>query len=135
MKTIRMPRKMGEITERLPKPQYDAPTPTIKRTNSMPSGLAEADAQARGEKSRTEQRKPEFVRPANGSLDPMTSHKSHNSLLELPHKAIIRTNAVTEDKASMSRALMEKAHEIHNKNSQSEKKMSSGPTTSIANRA
>ena len=43
MKTIRMPRRMGEITERLPKAQYDEPTPTIKRTNSLPSGLAEAD--------------------------------------------------------------------------------------------
>ena len=25
MKTIRMPRKMGEITERMPAPQYDLP--------------------------------------------------------------------------------------------------------------
>jgi len=32
MKTIRMPRRMGEITERLPAPQYDGPT--FKRTNS-----------------------------------------------------------------------------------------------------
>ena len=32
MKTIRMPRRMGEITERMPKPQYDQPV--FKRTNS-----------------------------------------------------------------------------------------------------
>jgi NIMA (never in mitosis gene a)-related kinase len=41
MKTIRMPRNKAEITDRLPKPQYDQPT--IKRTNSMPLGLMEAD--------------------------------------------------------------------------------------------
>ena len=41
--TIRMPRKMGEITERMPAPQYDQPSPAIKRTNSMPSGLEEAN--------------------------------------------------------------------------------------------
>ena len=35
MKTIRMPRRMGEITERLPAPQYDS-TPAFKRTNSQP---------------------------------------------------------------------------------------------------
>lgn len=34
MKTIRMPRRMGEITERLPKPQYDQPV--FKRNNSQP---------------------------------------------------------------------------------------------------
>jgi len=66
-----MPRKMGEITDRLPKPQYDAPTPTIKRTNSMPSGLAEADAKAKGQfKSLTENRKdeqPVSVRASIGS--------------------------------------------------------------------
>jgi hypothetical protein len=35
MKTIRMPRRMGEITNRLPEPQYDKPT--FKRTNSQPA--------------------------------------------------------------------------------------------------
>ena len=35
MKTIRMPRRMGEITERLPASQYDQPS--FKRTNSQPN--------------------------------------------------------------------------------------------------
>lgn len=40
MKTIRMPRRMGEITERLPAPQYDQPT--YKRTKSQPSSALDA---------------------------------------------------------------------------------------------
>jgi len=38
MKTIRMPRRMGEITERMPAPQYDTATngSAIKRTTSQP---------------------------------------------------------------------------------------------------
>jgi hypothetical protein len=36
MKTIRMPRHMGDITERLPGQQYDS-HPKIKRTNSHSS--------------------------------------------------------------------------------------------------
>ena len=35
MKTIRMPRRMGEITDRLPAPQYDSVP--FKRTNSQPN--------------------------------------------------------------------------------------------------
>ena len=74
MKTIRMPRKMGEITERMPAPQYDQPSPAIKRTNSMPSGLEEADKS----KALTEKKKPEFVRGSvNGSLNKeLTSNRS-----------------------------------------------------------
>jgi hypothetical protein len=40
MKTVRMPRRMGEITDRLPAPQYDQPL--IKRTNSLPQMQLEA---------------------------------------------------------------------------------------------
>ena len=36
MKTIRMPRRMGEITERLPAPQYDNQSAAVKRTVSQP---------------------------------------------------------------------------------------------------
>lgn len=36
MKTIRMPRRMGEITERLPAPQYDTQSAAVKRTVSQP---------------------------------------------------------------------------------------------------
>lgn len=36
LKTIKMPRKMGQITERLPAPQYDEDK-RIKRTNSLPT--------------------------------------------------------------------------------------------------
>ena len=65
MKTIRMPRKLGEITERMPAPQYDQPSPAIKRTNSMPSGLEEANQKAQSEK-----KKPDFVRASvGGSLN------------------------------------------------------------------
>lgn len=35
-----MPRRMGEITERLPAPQYDQPT-ALKRTRSQPSSQLE----------------------------------------------------------------------------------------------
>jgi len=56
-----MPRKMGEITDRLPKANYDAPTPKIKRTNSMPSGLDEADGKFKAPVFKTEPRKPEYI--------------------------------------------------------------------------
>lgn len=36
LKTIKMPRKMGQITERLPAPQYNSDK-QIKRTNSLPT--------------------------------------------------------------------------------------------------
>lgn len=36
MKTIRMPRRTNEISQRLPEPQYDKPAPAFKRTNSQP---------------------------------------------------------------------------------------------------
>ena len=58
---------MGEITERLPKPQYDQPssTPSIKRTNSMPSGLPEADISSPSNK-----KKPDFIRSSvNGNIN------------------------------------------------------------------
>ena len=90
MKTIRMPRRMGEITERLPKAQYDEPTPTIKRTNSLPSGLAEADTIKQG---LDEKKKPDFIRGSTNSIEPLNSHKSQSALLEIPHKAIIRSSA------------------------------------------
>jgi serine/threonine protein kinase len=137
MKTIRMPRKMGEITDRLPKPQYEAPTPKIKRTNSMPSGLAEADAASKAPKFITEPRKPEYITKSTDrslrSLEASNQHRSQAALLELPHKAILRTNAA-QDNANISRSLMEKAHEIHNRQSNSEQK-SSNPAISIGNRA
>jgi len=37
LKTIKMPRRMGQITERLPAPQYDNDQMRIKRTNSLPA--------------------------------------------------------------------------------------------------
>jgi len=37
LKTIKMPRRMGQITERLPGPQYDSEPKSIKRTNSLPA--------------------------------------------------------------------------------------------------
>lgn len=37
LKTIKMPRRMGQITERLPAPQYDNEEKRIKRTNSLPT--------------------------------------------------------------------------------------------------
>lgn len=41
LKTIKMPRRMGQITERLPAPQYDTDSSTrIKRTNSLPTNSA-----------------------------------------------------------------------------------------------
>lgn len=123
---------MGEITERLPKAQYDQPEPKIKRTNSMPTGLAEADLKAMADK-----KKPDFIRSSvNGNIsqDPST-HKSQSALLELPHKAMImrnRASAKEEEDSNSSRALMKKAHELHNI-SKSESKKSEG--MSIANRA
>ena len=39
MKTIRMPRRMGEITERMPAPQYD--NEPLKRTRSQPQSQME----------------------------------------------------------------------------------------------
>ena len=41
MKTIRMPRRMGEITERLPAPQYDQQQQMVKRTRSQPQSQLE----------------------------------------------------------------------------------------------
>ena len=42
MKTIRMPRRMGEITERLPAPQYDQQQQQmVKRTRSQPQSQLE----------------------------------------------------------------------------------------------
>jgi len=37
LKTIKTPRRMGQITERLPAPQYDNEEKRIKRTNSLPT--------------------------------------------------------------------------------------------------
>ena len=141
MKTIRMPRKMGEITERLPKAQYDAPTPTIKRTNSMPSGLAEADHRANASKFVSEPKKYEYItKSTDRTLEALPSHhRSQASLLELPHKAILRMplpKPQDDYNANISRSLMEKAHELHNSNrySNSEQK-ASAPAISIGNRA
>jgi len=36
LKTIKMPRRMGQITERLPAPQYETDAKSIKRNNSLP---------------------------------------------------------------------------------------------------
>lgn len=107
MKTIRMPRKMGEITDRLPAPQYDDHKP-IKRTNSMPAGLAEVVGIE--PKSQSEKKKPEFIRSGNtnASVD-LGQHKSQSALLELPHKVILRS--APEEKES-SRSLMQKAREL-----------------------
>ena len=79
-------------------------------------------------------KKPAFVRSsANGSLDP-NSHKSQSALLELPHRAMILRNSASEDKddTNSSRALMKKAHELHNI-SKSESRKSEA--AAIANRA
>ena len=96
----------------------------------MPSGLLEADM-----KSQSEKKKPEFVRAsANGSLEPMQSHKSQSALLELPHKAILRSDPkASEDKGNVSRSLMEKAHELHNRAKENNK--NKGSQLSIGNRA
>lgn len=37
LKTIKMPRRMGQITAALPAPQYDNEEKKIKRTNSLPT--------------------------------------------------------------------------------------------------
>jgi serine/threonine protein kinase len=37
LKTIKMPRRMGEITERLPAPQYETGPKSMKRNNSLPT--------------------------------------------------------------------------------------------------
>ena len=78
----------------------------------MPSGLAEADAIQKG---LSEKKKPEFIRQSTNSIEPINSVKSQSALMELPHKAILRSNAGVEDKQSISRSLMEKAHELHAK--------------------
>ena len=37
LKTIKMPRRMGQITERLPAPQYETDARPMKRNNSLPA--------------------------------------------------------------------------------------------------
>jgi len=39
LKTIKLPMRMGQITERLPEPQYDNESKLIKRSNSQPSSV------------------------------------------------------------------------------------------------
>ena len=51
MKTIRMPRRLGEITERMPAPQYDQPS--FKRTNSQPQTKLEVIDTESGKKLMT----------------------------------------------------------------------------------
>ena len=99
----------------------------------MPSGLPGLEEST--PKPISERKKPDFVRSsANGSLEP-NSHKSQSALLELPHRAMILRNSAAgekEDDSNSSRALMKKAHELHNI-SKSESKKSEA--ASIANRA
>ena len=98
----------------------------------MPSGLP--GLEETNSRPISEKKKPDFIRSsANGSLE-VNSHKSQSALLELPHRAMILRNSAAEDKddTNSSRALMKKAHELHNI-SKSESKKSEA--TSIANRA
>lgn len=66
LKTIKMPRKLGEITERLPEAQYDK-QPSLKRNNSMPA-IKESRS---GDKPPTAEsvKRPKLETRSNGSLD------------------------------------------------------------------
>ena len=93
--------------------------PGLEETNSRPI---------------SEKKKPDFIRSSvNGSVD-VNSHKSQSALLELPHRAMILRNSAAEEKddTNSSRALMKKAHELHNISKSESRK---DEATVIANRA
>ena len=77
----------------------------------MPSGLEEAN-----QKSHTEKKKPEFIRNSvNGSLNKELNSNRSQQLLELPRQAmILRSQDSEKEEENSSRALMKKAHELHN---------------------
>ena len=108
MKTIRMPRRMGEVKQRLPKPQYDKPQ--FKRTNSQPAlsanGVSEITSRQQNQVAQT------GVKDARDAIRNL-------SQLNLPHKQVVDVE---------SKSLIQKASEIRSHH-RSEKKL---PTSSAA---
>ena len=102
MKTIRMPRRMGEITERLPAPQYDQPT--FKRTNSQPQMRLDAiDTNVHKKLITSSESKTRPSAPASGAA--RNTDVNQTSKLNLGGKQIVEVE---------SKSLIKKAHELHN---------------------
>ena len=81
MKTIRMPRRMGEITDRLPAPQYDSAP--FKRTNSQPN-ITTQNADGENKKLLSAQKSRQSAASAvNRVEDSPNSAKPHMSQLNL----------------------------------------------------
>lgn len=93
MKTIRMPRRMGEITERLPAPQYDQVP--FKRTNSQPQLKLDAiDADSNKKKLLQSASKPAAHHSVRHSMvDSKTPSMSQlnlgNQMVEVESKSLI----------------------------------------------
>ena len=93
MKTIRMPRRMGEITDRLPAPQYDSVP--FKRTNSQPN-ISSETVDGENKKLLSAQK----ARPAPPSANNRNADKPHMSQLSLGHQVV----------EVESKSLIQKAH-------------------------
>lgn len=101
MKTIRMPRRMGEITERLPAPQYDQPL--IKRTRSQPQhelDVIESDA----------------TKKMQSAMKPSLDGASRNETAKKTSTLQLSGNTHVEVE---SKSLIQKAHELYNNNKSS----------------
>ena len=101
MKTIRMPRRMGEITERMPAPQYDQPL--IKRTRSQPQHqleVIESDA----------------AKKMQSAMKPSLDGSSRNETAKQTSTLQLSGNTHVEVE---SKSLIQKAHELYNNNKSS----------------
>ena len=120
MKTIRMPRRMGEITERLPAPQYEQTN--LKRTNSQPQMKhEEIDSKNIGlSSSASKAGRPQLTSLGNrNTVDAGVNAKQQLSQLNL-------NNRVVEVE---SKSLIQKAHELYNNSHQNQKNVAGGYKT------
>ena len=111
MKTIRMPRRMGEITERMPKPQYDQPA--FKRTNSQPQMRSSEALDSESAKRNLISATKNGLNAKNGSYStrnqsavaPGTDSSKQTSSLNLGGNQVVEVE---------SKSLIQKAHELYN---------------------
>lgn len=106
MKTIRMPARMGQITERMPAPQYDEPTPTFKRTNSQPQlGQSTMETNDVGKKFQ--------MLSANKARDVQLQPAPSGNRNAVGHMSSLNLGGNSPVEVE-SKSLIQKAHEMYN---------------------